>query len=203
MRHSRFHTFIHIGTDSSSPKCFTVVDMTDIDGRAEVRAGQDGEQLGFGSASSSLTGKSISLREPCPDCGCVNGTITTKNGQDVTYCTDCGRYRFNATRSETGRPRRSLSTRRNISPSQRARIIVRDGPTCELCNRRRELVIGHAVSLRDGYAVGLSDALLYSDANLVALCAECNAGLGAKSIPAYRMLIIASLRAHHKRGKQS
>ena len=58
-------------------------------------------------------------------------------------------------------------------------------------------MIGHAVSLRDGYAEGMSDAMLYSDHNLVAMCAECNAGLGGASIPPYRLLLIFSLHAHH------
>ena len=64
-------------------------------------------------------------------------------------------------------------------------------------------MIGHAVSLRDGYAEGMSDAILYSDHNLVAMCVECNAGLGGASIPPYRLLLIVSLRAHHERDRRS
>jgi len=139
--------------------------------------------------------QTIEMRNPCP-CGCIDGLIITKNGQDTVRCAQCNRYAgYNAPRAETGRPRRSLRTRPKISPSQRARIILRDGCACVQCHRRDELVIGHAVSLRDGYAHGVSDRLLYSDANLVALCAECNSGLGGDSIPTHRLLLILSLRA--------
>jgi hypothetical protein len=50
------------------------------------------------------------------------------------------------------------------------------------------------VSQRDGYADGLTDKLLYSDNNLVAMCAACNSGQGGDSIPPHRLLLILSLR---------
>jgi hypothetical protein len=144
--------------------------------------------------------QTILLRNPCP-CGCIDGLIITKNGQDTVWCAQCDRYAgYNAPRTETGRPRRSLRTRPDISPSQRARIILRDGCACVLCHGRKDLVIGHAVSLRDGYADGLTDKLLYSDNNLVAMCAECNAGQGGDSIPPHRLLLILSLRAQRQGG---
>jgi hypothetical protein len=175
----------------------TVTDMTNIDGRAPLGDRHAGDSQVAEDGTSLVDGMTIALRSPC-DCGSTEGTIKTKNGQDTVWCATCGIYaRFNATRAETNRPRRSLSTRQKISPSQRARILLRDGLACVLCGRRDELVIGHVVSLRDGYAEGMSDAALYCDANLVALCSECNAGLGAGSIPPYRMLLIFSLRAHH------
>jgi 5-methylcytosine-specific restriction endonuclease McrA len=136
----------------------------------------------------------ITMRKPCP-CGCIVGLIFTKNGQDTVRCARCNRYSHNAPRTETGRPRRSLRSRPRISPSQRARIILRDGCACVQCHGRKELVIGRVVSVRDGYAAGLTDAQLYCDDNLVALCAECNSGLGRNSIPAHRLLLILTLRA--------
>jgi hypothetical protein len=59
-----------------------------------------------------------------------------------------------------------------------------------------------SASLRDGYAEGVSDALTFLDHNLVAMCAECNAGLGGASIPPYRLLLIFSLRARHNRDRR-
>jgi hypothetical protein len=166
--------------------------MTEID-QDLVGDGSDG--------SGSLDGKTIPLRGLCR-CGGNEGRIKTKNGQDTVWCSMCGTYAgFNATRAETGRPRRALRTHRKISPSQRARIFLRDASACVLCGSRESLVIGHAVSLRDGYVDGLSDALLYCDANLVALCAECNAGLGGDSIPPFRLLLISSLRAQGQRDR--
>lgn len=163
-------------------------------GRTEVTLSDEPED---GSAGGGDTPgpQTITMRNPCR-CGCINGLIITKNGQDTVWCAQCNRYAgYNAPRTETGRPRRSLRTRPKISPSQRARVILRDGCACVKCHRRDELVIGHVVSLRDGYAQGMSDKLLYSDANLVALCAECNSGLGGDSIPPHRLLLIFSLRA--------
>ena len=172
--------------------------MTDIDDQPCTGSGLGDESDAPEGGGSLRDGMAIPLREPCPDCCCTEGEIITKNGQDTVYCAECGKYGgFNATRAETGRPRRSLRTRRKISPSQKARVLLRDRSACVVCNSRGDLVIGHAVSLRDGYAEGMSDAMLYSDHNLVAMCAECNAGLGGASIPPYRLLLIFSLRAHH------
>jgi hypothetical protein len=36
--------------------------------------------------------------------------------------------------------------------------------------------IGHIISVHDGRAHGLSDAELFHDDNLVAMCPECNSG---------------------------
>ncbi|WP_094361749.1 HNH endonuclease [Mycobacterium marinum] len=168
--------------------------MTEIDDHGLPAGGPVGR-------GGSLDGLTIPLRGPCP-CGGTEGRIKTKNGQDTVWCSMCGTYAgFNATRAETGRPRRVLRTHRKISASQRARIFLRDRSMCVLCGRRENLVMGHAVSLRDGYADGLSDALLYCDANLVALCAECNAGLGGNSIPPHRLLLIFALRAQRQRDR--
>jgi 5-methylcytosine-specific restriction endonuclease McrA len=167
-------------------------------GRTEVTVSEDDQtnQTGGGDTPPHT------MREPCRDCGGLDGVIRTRNGQDTVWCAQCNRYAYNAPRTETGRPRRSLRTNRKISPSQRARILLRDGCTCFMCGRRDNLVIAHIVSLRDGYADGLSDKLLYCDANLITKCQECNAGVGDASISPYRMLMIASLRAHHARSRR-
>lgn len=178
--------------------------MTDVDDQPFAGPGLGDENDAPEGSDSLLDGMSIALKRACPGCGGTEGTIKTKNGQDGVWCADCGRWGgFNASRAETGRPRRPLRTRRKISPSQKTRVLLRDLSACVLCHHRGDLVIGHAVSLRDGYAEGMSDAILYSDHNLVAMCAECNAGLGGASIPPYRLLLIVSLRAHHERDRRS
>ena len=142
--------------------------MTDIDDQPFAGRGLGDENDAPEGSDSLLDGMSIALKRACPGCGGTEGTIKTQNGQDGVWCADCGRWGgFNASRAETGRPCRSLRTRRNISPSQKTRVLLRDLSACVLCHRRGDLVIGHAVSLRDGYAEGMSDAILYSDHNLV------------------------------------
>ncbi len=70
-----------------------------------------------------------------------------------------------------------LATRRVLSQSG-IRVAGADHANGLILTAIRDFA--HAVSVRDGYADGMSDALLYSDHNLVALCAECNAGLGGR-----------------------
>jgi len=124
------------------------------------------------------------MRTPCPGCGCLDGTITTKNGQDTVRCARCDRYCYNAPRTETGREPRSLRTRPTIRPSQRARILLRDNGTCILCHRNDvQLDIGHLISVHDGRLMGLSDAQIDDDENLAAMCASCNSGLSSETLP--------------------
>ena len=87
-------------------------------------------------------------------------------------------------RTETGREVRSLRTRPDIRPRQRARIFARDNGTCVICHRHGPyLVVAHLISVCDGLKLGLSDADLFSDDNLAAMCEECNAGFGKDSLP--------------------
>jgi 5-methylcytosine-specific restriction endonuclease McrA len=139
------------------------------------------------------------MREPCPRCGCGDGTVAMVNGQDTVRCAECERFCYNAPRTETGRPRRSLRTRPQVSPGQRARILLRDNLACVMCGRRERLEVGHIISVRDGRALVLSDAVLFGDDNLVAMCASCNSGLSSKSIPAHRFLVLLALRAKQMR----
>jgi 5-methylcytosine-specific restriction endonuclease McrA len=144
----------------------------------------------------------MAMRAPCARCGCLDGAIATKNGQDTVRCADCNRYCYNAPRTETGRPRRSLRTRPDISPSQRTRILLRDNRSCVMCHSRERLEVAHIVSVRDGLAQKLSDTILYSDDNLVAMCAACNSGQSSNTVPAHRLLLILSLRAQQLRSQQ-
>jgi 5-methylcytosine-specific restriction endonuclease McrA len=126
----------------------------------------------------------IVMRASCPRCGCDDGLLATVGGQDTVRCAECNRFHYNAPRSETGRETRSLRTRPDIRPSQRARILMRDNGTCILCHRCGvDLEAGHMISVYDGRKLGMSDAELNSDDNLAAMCKPCNSGLGNESLP--------------------
>lgn len=119
------------------------------------------------------------MRSSCRfGCPTVIGYISEANGQDVVRCSVCDRAQYNAPRTETGRAERTLTTVHNgIKPKQRARILLRDG-RCVWCGTKENLQVGHLLSVADGFAQGLADWQINHDANLAAMCAECNAGLG-------------------------
>jgi len=136
----------------------------------------------------------ITMRAPCPGCGHDRGRIITKNGQDTVRCTSCDRFCYCAPKVETGREARSVSTVHNgIKPKQRARLLMRASGRCELCGGRESLHVGHALSVAEGLEMGLTEAELNSDENLIAQCAECNLGLGREPIPV--RVLVAILRA--------
>lgn len=124
------------------------------------------------------------MRKPCAYCGSTNGTVATKSGQDCIICA-CGKWQYNAPKTETGRAVRTVSTTHElIKPKQRYRILERANRSCELCRKINcVLHVGHAVSVEDGHEIGLSDDLINSDENLLALCDECNLGQGSLSLP--------------------
>lgn len=133
------------------------------------------------------------LRDPCA-CGNRTGRIETRNGQDCVFCAKCGSYRYCAPKNETGREVRSLRTRPDIKPRQRARILDRDNGTCVLCHRFGvPLDVGHLISVDAGRKLGLDDAELYDDDNLAAMCQSCNSGLSSK--PVSLRFAVALLRA--------
>jgi 5-methylcytosine-specific restriction endonuclease McrA len=110
--------------------------------------------------------------------------MTTVGSQDTVRCAACNRHCYNAPRSETGRPTRSLRTRPTIKPSQRARILLRDNATCVICHRANvPLDLGHLISVHDGPAFGLTEPELFSDENLAAMCDSCNSGLSSATVP--------------------
>ncbi|MDQ1366704.1 MAG: hypothetical protein QOE07_3 [Acidimicrobiaceae bacterium] len=123
-------------------------------------------------------------RQVCPDCGIKSAALATSNGQNVVRCAKCGRHLYNAPKTETGERARTVSSLRHaIKPSQQARILDRDHRTCLLCGRANvQLTIGHLLSIEEGVSVGASEAELYNDANLAAMCESCNLGLGRHSI---------------------
>lgn len=130
----------------------------------------------------------------CRKCGSGSVRVETRNGQDCVWCLACDRYSHNAPRTETGREVRNLRTRPDIKPKQRSRILDRDQAQCFLCHRSDvDLDVGHLVSVDDGCRLGLTEAEMYDDANLAAMCTLCNSGYGAISVNP--RLIVASIRA--------
>lgn len=123
------------------------------------------------------------LRTPCSVCGSSDGIITTTNGQDIVRCAQCDRYQYCAPRTETGREQRSVRTRPEIKPAQKARIIGRDGNRCVLCGAGGNIHIGHLISVDEGRLIGLSTSELYNDENLAVMCEECNLGWSSTTLP--------------------
>lgn len=127
------------------------------------------------------------LREPCKKCGEREGRIHwNQSGQDIVYCKN-NHHCYNAPKTETGRVPRTLSSVRNISPSQRSRLLERAHYRCELCGSQDSPTIAHILSVKDGFDV-LTDAQLNSDENTLVACAECNAGMGKRTPPVWLLV---------------
>lgn len=123
------------------------------------------------------------MRAACRGCGGTIGRIETRGGQDCVFCVQCGCHAYNAPRVETGREVRTLRTRPDIKPSVRARILERDNATCVLCHRCDvDLDVGHLISVDAGRKAELTDAEIYADENLAAMCAACNSGLSSRPV---------------------
>lgn len=123
------------------------------------------------------------MRKPCI-CGSEIGFITEVGAQDVVRCLKCERHCYNAPRTETGKAVRTVTTVHNgVKPKLRSKILERDGACCVLCKASdRPLHVGHVVSVDAGMAIGLSDAEINDEENLIALCDECNLGQGSQPI---------------------
>ncbi len=130
----------------------------------------------------------IVLRQPCVHgCGTTNGYYVMRNGQATVWCARCklSQY-YNAPKTETGLPQRSVRSRPNIKPSQGMQILREFGFRCALCGKRgtdgEGLHIGHILSVVDGQSMGLSNEQIYSDDVLFAECEECNLGDSRRSL---------------------
>lgn len=139
------------------------------------------------------------MRASCIKCGNDGGMVVTRGGQDCVYCGKCGRFQYNAPKTETGRKVRSLKTTHElITPSIRWKVIERANGTCESCRRRPPpdvgLQVGHVVSVDDGHRHGLTDYQINSIENLIAQCPECNSGASSRTIPIWMLMAILKSR---------
>ncbi len=133
----------------------------------------------------------LPLRTPCP-CGWDVGRIENRGGQDCLYCDQCGKWQYNAPRTETGRAVRTMKTvHAGITASRQDRIFRRDEFRCIICGRGRadglNLHIAHILSVEDGMKLAeqgwkITEYELNSDANLLTLCETCNAGQSGRSL---------------------
>lgn len=145
------------------------------------------------------------MRAPCPACGHLVGVLQEKNGQDTVRCAKCGRHCYNAPRTETGRAVRSVETiHRSIKPSDRVRILERDGYACVLCRTKEGILhVGHMISVDAGLQYGLSDEEINDDENLIAMCEACNLGYGKRPIPLrVAIAIVRARKAWRERQKR-
>ena len=153
------------------------------------------------------TGHSHALRSACA-CGSMDGMLRETGSQDCVFCARCGKFQYNAPRTETGKPVRSVRSSRDadIAPSLRAEIIVvRAGCHCELCGASdRELHVGHLISLDAGRREGMNEDDLNGPENLAAMCNTCNLGLGNQPVPLRLMigLVMARTRRAAKGSKR-
>lgn len=127
----------------------------------------------------------FAMRAPCSQCLHDRGRIIERNGQDTVRCLACDKHCYNAPRTETGREVRSVTTIHNgVRPKQRSRILERDGFRCVLCRTDdQRMHVGHIVSVEAGFSIGLTDAEINDEENLIAVCEECNLGQGKQPIP--------------------
>ena len=139
----------------------------------------------------------------CRKCGSGQVRIETRNGQDTVWCKapDCGLYSHNAPRTETGRTVRTLRRRPDIRPSKRSRILDRDNGACIICHRPdADLDVGHLISVEDGKKLGMTEAELYDEENLAAMCSSCNSGYGSMSISPRILLGLIRARINRREG---
>jgi 5-methylcytosine-specific restriction endonuclease McrA len=136
------------------------------------------------------------MRGPCQRCRWERGYVTMVNGQAVVRCEHCNHHCYNQPRTESGNPQRSVRSGATI-PSKRYDIFSRDGWRCVICGRSKAndviLHIDHAVGVKAGLELGLTEEELNSDENLITLCEECNLGKGQKPIE-LRLLVAVMKR---------
>jgi hypothetical protein len=144
------------------------------------------------------------LRKPCSKCGSHDGVIRPRGFQDCVFCTGCDAFQYNAPRVETGRAQRSVQTVHSaIKPKLRALVLMRAKARCEVCGASGcELQVGHLVSVVDGLAAGLSDDDINSKENLAAMCAECNSGLGTRTVPLLLAVVMIQVRNRMDGGEE-
>lgn len=138
------------------------------------------------------------LRKPCQRCGGLTGTVTTKSGQDVVTCA-CGTYQYCMPKSESGRDPRTVRTRDAIKPSTKVRVLTRFNNRCVICHGEGvDLHVGHLISLFDADRYDVDPDLTNHEANMAAMCVECNLGLGDQTAPS--PVFLDALRVLHDSG---
>lgn len=147
------------------------------------------------------------LRTACA-CGSSVGRIIVKSGQNCVYCKGCDKYAgFNAPKSDTGEGTRSVRSRESRRPSDRARVLLRDGYRCVLCGRTQtdgiNIQEGHIVSVDAGKRIGLTDDELNDDENLAAMCEECNLGIGKQPLPLRTAIAILRARISWRNAQEA
>ena len=146
----------------------------------------------------SLIDHPIPLKEPCPDCGAVDGLVNTAGAHQKLTCGDCGRYIRFVGKAELGLvPRTVATTRAGITPGVRARILERATGKCEVCGATdRPIHVGHCLSVREATEQGLTDEEINHEENLMAMCEDCNLGWGKRPVPVRLLarVIMARLR---------
>lgn len=139
------------------------------------------------------------MRAPCPFCRSERGILTTRgeievrSGQACVSCSVCGRHCYNAPKHERGlspEPVRSES----VSPSTRYRVGERAHFRCEFCGRTADdgvtFHVAHLISEKDVREYGLPLRLADYLDNLAWLCAECNLGMGHRTLPLHDLLVL-------------
>jgi hypothetical protein len=131
------------------------------------------------------------LRKPCRFCGHGEGIRREVGGQVTIRCARCNEFSYNEPQGRRG----TAALRRPMSPEKRTSILERDGMACVLCHTTdRPLHVGHLLSVADGLALGVDADLLDDDANLAAMCEDCNEEKGPDSVePRTYALIMARL----------
>jgi Zn ribbon nucleic-acid-binding protein len=133
-------------------------------------------------------------QNPCPVCATHDAFIWSRGGQNCVSCARCGRHLYNAPKTETGEmPRTAATLRKNVKPSQQARIVERDLGRCIGCASQENLQIAHLLSLKDAEEFGVPMDVVESDANLVLMCEGCNLGWSGRSA-SVRFLVSHLLR---------
>ncbi len=136
---------------------------------------------------------SHTLREKCSRCGGTTGYIRPTNQQLCLYCTECGKFQYNAPKSEVGLAPESVQST-TIPPALRYLVGERAHWRCEFCGRANDdsprMDVGHLLSRKDCQEANIPTRFVDVLDNLAWLCAECNAGMGSRSLRLHDLLRI-------------
>lgn len=117
-------------------------------------------------------------------CGSMIGYLLEKGPHVELRCIQCETHQKFVKRVDAGlKPRTLTTTHDAIKPKLRAKILQRANGHCELCGCRRELQVGHLVSVDAGHKLGMTDDQINDAENLSAMCGECNIGVGKEPLP--------------------